>query len=130
MNINAASMAWTFYALFLVLAALGFISDYQPVDRAFLDTNMTLNLTHLITAVGFAVVSKQDRNITIRFIQIIGMAYMMISLIGFMGVNIVIGEKWEEVIFLNLLSYIQFSLGVILSISGTIFNKGLRSAEV
>ena len=130
MNINAASMAWTFYALFLVLAALGFISDYQPVDRAFLDTNMTLNLTHLITAVGFAVVSKQDRDLTIQFIRIIGMAYMLISLIGFMGVNIVIGEQWEEVIFLNLLSYIQFSLGVVLSFFGAILNKGLRSAHV
>ncbi len=130
MNINAASMAWTFYALFLVLAALGFISDYQPIDRAFLDTNMTLNLTHLITAVGFAVVSKQDVKITIQFIQIIGMAYMMISLIGFMGVNIVIEEKWEEVISLNLLSYIQFGLGVILSIFGTILNKDLCATNI
>ena len=130
MNINAASMAWTFYALFLVLAALGFISDYQPADRVFLDTNMTLNFTHLITAIAFAVVSKQDRNITIQFIQTIGMAYMMISLIGFMGVNIVIGEKWEEVISLNLLSYIQFGLGVILSIFGTILNKDLCSTNI
>ena len=130
MNINAASMAWTFYAIFLVLAALGFISDHQPVDRVFLDTNMALNLTHLITAVGFAVVSKQDVKITIQFIQTIGMAYMMISLIGFMGVNIVIGEKWEEVISLNLLSYIQFGLGVILSIFGTILNKDLCSTNI
>ena len=130
MNINAASMAWTFYALFLVLTALGLISDFQPADKAFLETNTILNLTHMITAIGFSIVSKQNRNITIQFIRIIGMAYMLISLIGFMGVNIVIGEKWEEVIYLNLLSYIQFSLGVILSISGTIFNKGLRSAEV
>lgn len=128
MNINVASTTWAFYAIFLFLAALGFISDFQPVDKTFLKTNTILNLTHLITAIGFAVVSKQSSSISIQFTKIIGMTYMLISLIGFMGVNILIGDQWKDVIFLNLMSYIQFSLGVILSIIGTISSKNLRPA--
>jgi len=128
MSINMASIAWAFYIIFLVLAALGYISDLQPEDKAFLKTNTILNLTHLITAIGFAAVSKQSSNISIQFTQIIGMTYMLISLIGFMGVNILIGDQWKDVIFLNLMSYIQFGLGVILSIIGTISSKNLRPA--
>ena len=126
MNINAASIAWTFYGVFLVLAILGFISDSLPIDRAFLGTNTILNLTHLITAVGFAVVSKQDVSVSIQFIRVIGMAYMLISLIGFMGISILIGEQWEDVIYLNLLNYLQFGLGVILSIFGSILSNRQR----
>ena len=125
MNINAASIAWTFYGVFLVLAILGFISDSLPIDRAFLGTNTILNLTHLITAIGFAAASKQSINLSIQFIRAIGTAYMLISLIGFMGINILIGEQWEDVIYLNLLSYLQFSLGVILSILGSILKNRL-----
>ena len=129
MNIKATSITWMFYGMFLVLAILGFISDLQPIDRAFLGTNTVLNLTHLITAIGFAVVSKQGISASIQFIRVIGMAYMLISLIGFMGINILIGGQWKDVIFLNLLSYLQFCLGVALSIFGTILNKRLRPVE-
>jgi len=125
MNINAASIAWTFCGVFLVLAILGFISDSLPIDRAFLGTNTILNLTHLITAIGFAASSKQSINLSIQFIRVIGTAYMLISLIGFMGINILIGEQWEDVIYLNLLSYLQFGLGVILSILGQILKNRL-----
>ena len=55
-----------------------------------------------------------------------GMAYMLISLIGFMGISILIDEQWEDVIYLNLLSYLQFGLGVILSILGSILNNRQR----
>ena len=129
MNIKATSITWAFYGMFLVLAILGFISDLQPIDRAFLGTNMILNLTHLITAIGFAFVSKQGISASIQFIRVIGMAYMLISFIGFMGVNVLIGGQWKDVIYLNLLSYLQFGLGVTLSIFGTILNKRLRPVE-
>jgi len=125
MNINATSISWTFYAIFLVLAILGFISDSLPINRAFLETNTILNFTHLITAIGFAVVSKQAVSGSIQFIRVIGMAYMLISLIGFMGISIMIDEQWEDVIYLNLLSYLQFGLGVILSILGSILKNRL-----
>ena len=55
-----------------------------------------------------------------------GLAYMLISGIGFMGMNIKIGEQWEAVIRLNLLNYVQFSLAVTLSTIGMILKKHQR----
>ena len=54
-----------------------------------------------------------------------GLLYLLISGIGFMGMNIEIGEQWEAVIRLNLVNYVQFSLGVALSAIGMILNRRL-----
>ena len=43
-----------------------------------------------------------------------------------MGMDIKIGEQWEAVIRLNLLNYVQFSLGVALSAVGMILMKRQR----
>ena len=118
--------AWTFLVLFLVLALLGFISDSLPIDSAFLETNTILNLTHLMTAVGFAVVAKESVDESIHHIQVFGVAYMLISGIGFMGMNIQIGEPWSYALYLNFLNYVQFGLGVILCISGSMLKKHRR----
>jgi len=130
MNISATSIAWAFYGIFLVLAVLGFVSESQPSEKNFLGTNTVLNLTHLVTAIGFAAASKKGANISIQFIQIIGMAYILISLIGFMSVTIQMDDQWADVIYLDLLSYLQFGLGVALSIFGTMLNKCRRLAEI
>jgi len=123
MHISVTTITWTFYGIFLVLAALGFISEYLPIEKAFLGTNMVLNLTHLITAIGFAAASKKGVNISIQYIRIIGTVYMLISLIGFMGTTIILDDQWADVIYLNLLNYLQFGLGVILSVFGTVLKK-------
>ena len=120
---SSSIIAWTFSVLFLVLATLGFISDSLPVDSAFLETNTILNLTHLITAVGFAVVAKENVDESIYHIQVFGVAYMLISGIGFMGMNIQIGEPWSYALYLNLLNYLQFGFGILLSIFGSILKK-------
>ena len=123
MHISITTITLTFCGIFLVLAVLGFISEYLPIEKAFLETNAVYNITHLITAIGFVTVSKKGVNISIQFIQIIGIAYMLISLIGFISVTIIIEDQWADVIYLNLLSYLQFGLGVILSIFGTVLKK-------
>lgn len=120
MNFNSVTTAWAFSAVFLVLTILGFFTDSLPEGRDFLKTNMVINFTHLTTAIGFALVAKLDIGASIQFIRVIGMAYMLISLIGFMGMSIVIGEQWEKVVYHNFLTYLQFGLGVILSILGSI----------
>ncbi len=51
---------------------------------------------------------------------------MLISGIGFMGMDIKIGVQWEAVVRLNLLNYVQFSLGVALSTIGMILKKRQR----
>ena len=120
---SSSIIAWTFSVLFLLLATLGFISDSLPVDSAFLETNTILNLTHLITAVGFAVVAKENVDESIYHIQVFGVAYMLISGIGFMGMNIQIGEPWSYALYLNLLNYLQFGFGILLSIFGSSLKK-------
>ena len=123
MNISATSISWVFYGVFLVLAVLGFISEYFPIEKVFLETNTVLNITHLVTAIGFAAASKKGESISIQFIQIIGTVYMLISLIGFVSVTIIIEDKWTDVIYLNLLSYLQFGLGITLSMFGTMLKN-------
>ncbi len=119
----SVTTAWIFSALFLVLALLGFISDSLSVERAFLETNTILNLTHLITAIGFAFVAKQSVDESIHLIRVFGLVYMLISAIGFMGMNIQIGAPWSYAIYLNFLNYVQFGLGIILSITGSILKS-------
>ena len=58
MKISSVTTAWIFSILFLVLAIIGFISDLLPEEKVFLETNIILNFTHLITAMGFALVTK------------------------------------------------------------------------
>jgi len=129
MKNSSGTIAWIFSALFFVLALLGFISDLLPVEKAFLETNTILNLTHLITAVGFAFVAKQGADESIRLIRVFGLTYMLISSIGFLGMNMQIGEQWLYAIYINFLNYVQFGLGVALSILGSILKKRQRLVE-
>jgi len=87
---------------------------------------MHLNIIHLITAICFIVITRSEERTRIQFIQIFGLIYMLICVIGFMGMDIKIGEQWEAVIRLNLLNYVQFCLGVALSTIGMILIKRQR----
>jgi heme/copper-type cytochrome/quinol oxidase subunit 4 len=128
MKKSSVTTVWIFSALFLVLALLGFISDSLPVERAFFETNTILNLTHLITAIGFAVVTKQGVDASIHLIRVFGSAYTLISAIGFMGMNIQIEEQWSYDIYVNFLNYAQFGLGVTLYTFGSILKNSRRLA--
>ncbi len=119
-------MAWVSSALFLALALLGFISDSLLIGKALFETNIILNLTHLITAIGLAIVAKQGIDASISLIRVFGSAYMLISAIGFIGMNMQTEGQSLHVDFLN---YVQFSLGVTLYILGSIL-KNRRNLEV
>jgi hypothetical protein len=123
MNSDSVKVSWIFSAMFMWITFLGFISNFFPGEPIFLETYMALKIIHLITAVCFIVVTKSEEHTRIQFIQIFGLVYMLISVIGFMGADIKIGEQWDAVIRLNLLNYVQFSLGVALSAIGMILMK-------
>jgi len=126
MNNTAVPLAWIFAAMFMWITFLGFIPNFFPGETIFLETNSTLSLIHLITAICFIVITWSEERTRIQFIQIFGLVYMLISVIGFMGMDIKIGEQWEAVIRLNLLNYVQFCLGVALSTIGMILIKRQR----
>ncbi len=128
MNNDSVKVAWVFAAMFMWITLLGSIPNFFPEETVFLETYMPLKLIHLITAICFIVVARLDENTRIQSMLRFGLVYLLISGIGFMGMNIEIGEQWEAVIRLNLLNYVQFSLGVALSAIGMILNRRQRLA--
>lgn len=119
MKNHVVTTSWTFSILFLVLAVLGFVSDSMPVESSFFETNIILNFTHLLTAIGFAIVAKQGVVASIHLIRVFGSTYMLISAIGFIGMNLQIEERWSYAIYINFLNYSQFTLGTTLYIIGS-----------
>ena len=123
MNNISVRVAWLFAAVFMWIAFIEFSSNFFNVEKEFFETNLILKLVHIITAVFFIILTRLDEEIRIQSIQVFGITYMMISGIGFMGMNIRIGVQWESAIYLNLLTYIQFGLGITLSAIGMILKK-------
>ncbi len=123
MKNSSVTIAWIFSILFLVLAIAGFISDLLPEDKAFLETNVILNFTHLITAMGLALVTKQGTDSVIHLVRVFGSSYMLISSIGFMGMNIQVADEWSYAIYTNFLNYLQFALGTAMYTLGTILKN-------
>jgi len=123
MKKSSVTTAWIFSILFLVLAITGFISDLLPEEKAFLESNVILNFTHLITAMGFALVTKQGTSSAIHLVRVFGSTYMLISAIGFMGMNIQVADEWSYAIYTNFLNYLQFALGTAMYTLGTILKN-------
>ena len=119
----SVKVAWLFSAIFMWIAFIEFSSNFFNVEKEFFETNLTLKLVHIITAIFFIVLTRLDEEIRIQSIQVFGITYMMVSGIGFMGMNIRIGVQWESAIYLNLLTYIQFGLGITLCVIGMIMKK-------
>ena len=123
MNNISVKAAWLAAAVFMWIAFIEFSSNFFNVEKEFFETNLTLKLVHIITAIFFIVLTRLDEEIRIQSIQVFGITYMMVSGIGFMGMNIRIGVQWESAIYLNLLTYIQFGLGITLCVIGMIMKK-------
>ena len=124
MNNISVKVAWLFAALFVWIAFVEFSSNFFNVEKEFFETNLTLKLVHIVTAVFFITAATlMDEDTRIQSIQLLGITYMMISGIGFMGMNIRIGVQWESVVYLNLLTYLQFGMGIALSSIGMMLKK-------
>lgn len=133
MNNDSVKVAWLFSAMFMWITFLGFIPNFFPGEPIFLESYIAVKIIHLVTSICFIVVTRSNEATRIQFIQMFGFVYMLISVIGFMGADIKIGEQWDAVIRLNLVNYLQFSLGIALSAIGMILmnrQKLARSALV
>jgi hypothetical protein len=123
MKITPAILAKIFSILFLLGTALGFVSDLLPIGSALLETNTILIMAHLVLTLTFFFVAYLCTNMSIHSLQTIGITYILISGIGFVGLSIQINGEWPHVIYLNLLSYFQFALGVVLCASGSVLKN-------
>ncbi len=123
MKITPSILAKLFSILFLLFTVLGFVSDLMPIGSALLKTNTILIMAHMSLTLAFFFVAYRFTNISIQSLQMIGITYILVSGVGFVGLSIQINGEWPHVIYLNLLSYFQFSLGVALCASGSILKK-------
>jgi len=126
MKDNLPTITLYFSLLFVTLASVGFISDLCLVDRSILKTSLVLDLIYLVTAVGLFVFTKFRSEALIYLIRSLGLAYLLISFIGFQGMVLHINYSWSHVLFLNLINYLHFGLGMALCFAGTILNKRQR----
>lgn len=129
MNNAPIVLAKIFSVLFLFLIIPGFVSDLLPTGNALLETNTILIMGHLVLTFVFFFVAYLSTSMSIQSLQMIGIFYILISGIGFIGLSMQINGEWPHVIYLNLLSYFQFGLGIALCASGSIL-KNYRSKIV
>lgn len=112
-----------FSLIFFTLAFAGFITDIFFGESPILKTSMVFNLIHLVTATGLLAFAKSRTETIIYLIRSLGLAYLLISFIGFQGMVLHTDYQWSHVIYLNLINYLHFVLGIGFSVAGTILNK-------
>ncbi len=125
MKKHTENTAQYFSLLFFVLTFL-FLADLTHGIEHIAKTNTTISFIHLATGLGLLVTSRLGTETSIYFIRSFGLIYLLISLIGFQGFQgsaIQTDSQWPYVLYLNLINYIHFILGVILSFSGTTLNN-------
>ncbi len=119
MKNNITTITWILSLIFLFLTAHELVSDSLTGGNSYLKPNANYALIYLITSIGFAIVTKLDISISIQFIRVAGIIYMLLSFMGFMEMNIRMDEEWDAIVNFNLTSYVQFGVGIILSILGS-----------
>ena len=87
MKNTSVILARIFSVLFLLSTVLGFVSDLLPIGSALLETNTILIMAHLALTLTFFFVAYLCTNMSIHSLQMIGITYILISGIGFIGVR-------------------------------------------
>ena len=111
--------------LFFVLSFLC-LADLVHGLGHIVETSTIFILIHLITGIGLLTVTRLSIEGSISLIRSFGFIYLLISLIGFQifqGDLLQIDSEWSHVIYLNLMNYVHFIIGIVLSYTGTILNN-------
>lgn len=120
------TMAWVFAAIIVGIPIFGCIGNSLYGEEILSISCKIYSFIHITTAIGFAAIAWLGGKSLVPSLQIFGLIYMLIGGIGFIGMDLKIGEQWEAVLRFNLLNYIQFSLGVALSVIGMLLKKYQR----
>ncbi len=120
------TVAWVFAVIIVGIPIFGCIGNSLYGEGILSISCKIYSFIHITTAIGFAAIAWLGGKLLVPSMQVFGLIYMLISAIGFIGMDLKIGEQWEAVIRLNLLNYIQFSLGVALSVIGMLLKKYQR----
>ena len=117
------TVAWVFAAIIVGIPIFGCIGNSLYGEEILSISCKIYSFIHITTAIGFAAIAWLGGKLLVPSLRIFGLIYMLISGIGFIGMDLNIGEQWESVIQLNLLNYVQFGLGVALSAIGMFLKK-------
>lgn len=117
------TVAWVIAAIIVGVAIFGCIGNSLYGEKILSISCKVYSSIHITTAIVFATIAWLGGKALVPSLQLFGLIYMLISAIGFMGIDLKIGEQWETVIQLNMLNYIQFILGVTLSAIGMFLKK-------
>lgn len=117
------TIARIFSMLILLGTSIGFVSSLLLIGNDLFKINAVFIMVHLVLTVFFYYVAYLSANISIQSLQMVGVIYVLVSGIGFVGLSIQINDEWQNVIYLNLLNYFQFSLGIVLCASGSVLRS-------
>ena len=110
-------IAKIFSVVFLLVTVLGF------TPNLLFKTNVILVIAHLVLTLVFFFAAYLCTKLSIGSLQTIGITYILISGIGFVGLSMQINGELLQFIYMDLLSYLQFAMGIILCASGTILKS-------
>ena len=126
MKNNFITITLYFSVLFFTLAFAGFVTDLFFGESPILKTSVAFDLIHLATAAGLLAFAKLRTETLIYLIRSLGLAYLLISFIGFQGMVLHTNYPWSHVLILNLMNYLHFGLGMTLCFVASIINKRQR----
>ena len=123
MNNISIPVAWVFAALVAGLPILGCIVNTAYGVEGLSISCKIYGFIHVTTAIGFVAIALLDGKSLVPFMRSFGMVFMLVALIGFLGMNLQVGYQWLDVISVNALNYIELGLGISLSAVGSILYK-------
>ena len=117
------TVAWVFATIVVGLPIFGCIGNYVYGAEILSVSCKIYSVIHVTTAIGFVAIALLGGKLLAPFMQGFGMIYMLVALIGFLGMDLQVGHHLLDVINLNSQNYLQFGLGVAFSAVGSILNK-------
>ena len=117
------TVSWLFATIIVGIPIFGCVGNSLYGEEIISIRCTIYSFIHITTAISFAAIAWLGGKLLVPSLRMFGLTYLLISGIGFMGMDLKIGEHWESVIQLNLLNYVQFSLGVALSAIGMLLKK-------
>ena len=124
MNNFAVTVAWVLAALLLGPTILGLVQNSLLRENALFVATTAHNLVYLVTAAGFVIVAMIGARASIRFMQVFGMAYILVSLFEFVTLSSSGGGYLLSTIQANLLNNVlHFGLGITMAGAGWILKN-------
>ena len=120
------TVAWVFAVIIVGLPIFGCIVNSAYGVESLPISYKIYGFIHVTTAIGFVAIALLGGKELVPFMRAFGMIYMLVALIGFLGMNLQVGYQWLDVISVNALNYIEFGLGISLSAVGSILYKRQR----